>query len=479
MASEFTQLNEIDTKKLRKEIGLPVTKGIIYWRRDTHYTWKKMNVVDYEIVATYEPSGTKSLLITLEDGSRVRILADYLADMQKTTFFNDIGDNTEKQQKITGKMGCRVESDVATYIVVDLETTGTNHCVDEITEIGAIKYAAGKETDRFSVFVKTEVEIPKKVERLTGISNDMLRMFGVEPKEALEQFRAFIGNSVVVGHNFTTFDSKFLEDAYVRELNCHFSNDYIDTLYLAKKSLPNLQRHTLECLAEEYNIDYSKAHRAVEDCMINHKVYEYLTFGYLLCDESEQKSVKKELGNSVTSGISGDTANADELIEVNASEGWQAKLSSQFAELESRFGLMEHSFSIMENVGKEGKTSSYAICVYEPDLVEDRRDSSRNTVLARVKENVLKSKPNVVVVYSKSFENNEKKRFEKDSAEFMDCLIECIQNGIDNYVPKAAGFACCSRYEACSNAQKCIHPNLLYAKACQYRKNLESGQIFY
>ena len=102
MASEFTQLNEIDTKKLRKEIGLPVTKGIIYWRRDTHYTWKKMNVVDYEIVATYEPSGTKSLLITLEDGSRVRILADYLADMQKTTFFNDIGDNTEKQQKSRG-----------------------------------------------------------------------------------------------------------------------------------------------------------------------------------------------------------------------------------------------------------------------------------------------------------------------------------------------------------------------------------------
>lgn len=479
MASEFIQLNEIDTKKLRKEIGLPVTKGIIYWRRDTHYAWKKMDVVDYEIVATYEPSGTKSLLITLEDGSQVRILADYLADMQKTSFLNDIGEDTERPKRIAGKTGKRIESSTGTYVVVDLETTGTNHCVDEITEIGAIKYVAGEETDRFNVLVKTEVEIPKKVERLTGISNDMLRMFGIEPKKAYEQFREFVGNSVIVGHNFTTFDSKFLENAYVRELCCHFPNDYIDTLYLAKKSLPNLRRHTLECLAEEYDIDYSKAHRAVEDCVINHKVYEYLTFGYLLGGESEQKSEKKELGNSVTSGISGDTANTDELIEVNASEGWQAKLSSKFAELESGFGLMEHSFSIMENVGKEGKTSSYAICVYEPDLVEDRRDSSRNTVLARVKENVLKSKPNVVDVYSKSFENNEKKRFEKDSAEFMDCLIECIQNGIDNYVPKAAGFACCSRYEGCSASGSCIHPNQLYAKACQYRKNLEAGQIFY
>lgn len=479
MASEYIQLNEKDTKELRKEMGLPVTKGIIYWRRDTHCAWKKMDVVDYEIVATYEPSGTKSLMITLEDGSQVRILADYLADMQKSTFLNDIGDNIEKSKRIVGKTGKRIESNTATYIVVDLETTGTNHCKDEITEIGAVKYVAGKEEDRFSVLVKTEVEISKKVERLTGISNDMLRMFGVEPKKAYEQFKAFVGNRVIVGHNFTTFDSKFLEDAYVRELNCHFPNDYIDTLYLARKSLSNLRHHSLEYLAEEYDIDYSKAHRAVEDCVINHKVYEYLTFGELLCDESDQKSAKKDSEKGAVSVMSGDVTNVDELVEVKFSEGWQAKLSSKFAELEDGFGLMEHSFSIMENVGKEGKTSSYAICVYEPDLVEDRRDSSRNTVLARVKENVLKSKPNVVEVYSKSFEDNEKKRFEKDSAEFIDCLIECIQNGIDNYVPKAAGFACCSRYEECSNSKKCIHPNRLYAKACQYRKNLEVGHIFY
>ena len=385
MASEYIQLNEKDTKELRKEMGLPVTKGIVYWCRESYCSWKKSDVVDYEIVATYEPSGTKSLLITLDNGEKVRILADYLADMQKSTFLNDMGDNTEKTKRIAGKSGKRIESDTATYIVVDLETTGRNHCVDEITEIGAIKYVAGEETGRFSVLVKTEVEIPKKVERLTGISNDMLRMFGIEPKEAYEQFREFVGNSVIVGHNFTTFDSKFLEDAYVRELNCHFPNDYIDTLYLARKSFPNLRRHSLECLAEEYDIDYSKAHRAVEDCVINHKVYEYLTFGELICDESDQKSAKKDSEKGAVSVMSGDVTNADELVEVKFSEGWQAKMSSKFAELESGFGLMEHSFSIMENVGKEGKTSSYAICVYEPDLVEDRRDSSRNTVLARVK----------------------------------------------------------------------------------------------
>ena len=40
-------------------------------------------------------------------------------------------------------------------------------------------------------------------------------------------------------------------------------------------------------------------------------------------------------------------------------------------------------------------------------------------------------------------------------------------------------FGCCSKYIECSNAKKCLHENLFYAKACFYRKNLESGKIFY
>ena len=40
-------------------------------------------------------------------------------------------------------------------------------------------------------------------------------------------------------------------------------------------------------------------------------------------------------------------------------------------------------------------------------------------------------------------------------------------------------FGCCSRYEACSDAKQCIHPDKLFARACSYRRNLEQGRIFY
>lgn len=41
------------------------------------------------------------------------------------------------------------------------------------------------------------------------------------------------------------------------------------------------------------------------------------------------------------------------------------------------------------------------------------------------------------------------------------------------------GFGCCGRYEACSDARKCLHPDQLFAAACAYKKNLEQGRIFY
>ena len=44
---------------------------------------------------------------------------------------------------------------------------------------------------------------------------------------------------------------------------------------------------------------------------------------------------------------------------------------------------------------------------------------------------------------------------------------------------RATPFGCCSLFEECSDAKRCIHPNRLYSTACAYRRNLESGRIFY
>ena len=49
----------------------------------------------------------------------------------------------------------------------------------------------------------------------------------------------------------------------------------------------------------------------------------------------------------------------------------------------------------------------------------------------------------------------------------------------DDCKPSGTMFGCCSRFHACSDAKKCMHPDKQYAKNCWYQENLKQGKIFY
>lgn len=57
-------------------------------------------------------------------------------------------------------------------------------------------------------------------------------------------------------------------------------------------------------------------------------------------------------------------------------------------------------------------------------------------------------------------------------------LFNIVTDTINSF-PFYNGFGCCSKYEECSDAKTCLHNDLLYAKGCIYRQNLENGYIFY
>jgi len=58
----------------------------------------------------------------------------------------------------------------------------------------------------------------------------------------------------------------------------------------------------------------------------------------------------------------------------------------------------------------------------------------------------------------------------------LDLLERLLEMLVDAY---PADFGCCSRYETCSDAKRCIHPDPEMAIRCSYRKNLKKGKIFY
>ena len=59
---------------------------------------------------------------------------------------------------------------------------------------------------------------------------------------------------------------------------------------------------------------------------------------------------------------------------------------------------------------------------------------------------------------------------------FAAFLASTLDQAIDSVVKE---FDCCSRYEECSNAKKCINPNPDIAIGCGYRKIMKKGHIFY
>lgn len=64
----------------------------------------------------------------------------------------------------------------------------------------------------------------------------------------------------------------------------------------------------------------------------------------------------------------------------------------------------------------------------------------------------------------------------------LNAFLSIIMLDIDSYILAnytAEAFGCCSRYVQCSDLKNCIHPDVLHSKGCVYRKNLESGRIFY
>lgn len=64
----------------------------------------------------------------------------------------------------------------------------------------------------------------------------------------------------------------------------------------------------------------------------------------------------------------------------------------------------------------------------------------------------------------------------QDVIELTDMLCDVVEAQTDAYPGE---FGCCSRYEACSDACRCIHPDPNMAIRCIYRKNLKKGKIFY
>ncbi|MDO3649954.1 DEDD exonuclease domain-containing protein [Nocardia mangyaensis] len=152
-----------------------------------------------------------------------------------------------------------------TFVVVDLETTGTSPDGDAITEIGAVKVRGGEVLGEFATLVNPGFAIPPAIVQITGITTAMV--YEAPRIEAvLPGFLEFAAGAVLVAHN-ARFDTAFLKAAAARQDIAWPNPQVLCTVKLARRVLTRDEAPSarLGVLAAVLGAGTTPTHRALDD----------------------------------------------------------------------------------------------------------------------------------------------------------------------------------------------------------------------
>ena len=211
---------------------------------------------------------------TVYESSNINNIINQNVSQQTTTNKLTTSSSVENKTKNFNQKSKNLMKFVDDYVLVDIETTGLSPINDEIIEIGAIKVKNNLIVDSFNQLIKINRSLSPFITNLTGITDEMLKT-GKTPTQVYLDFVQFIEEDIIIGHNIN-FDLGFLSNKCKKYINHDLTNDYIDTLYMARKLVPNSVNYKLGTLAKLFNISYEGAHRGLKDVEITYEVYNKL-----------------------------------------------------------------------------------------------------------------------------------------------------------------------------------------------------------
>ncbi len=227
------------------------------------------------------------------------------------------------KREFKGKSIIALPSD---YVVIDTETTGFDYAYCNLIEVCAVRYKEGCPTATFTSLIQPPAYevfddddssymeyVDNYITNLTGITNDMLATAPLEA-DVIPSLLDFIGDSILIGHN-ANFDINFIYDGAER-CNRHLTNDFIDTLRLARKVFPELKHHRLCDVAKACNVTPDGEHRAECDCHTTAKCYETIR-EKVLSESSEEEFKSLFIHRSSKEALEGITATVDSIDDTN------------------------------------------------------------------------------------------------------------------------------------------------------------------
>ncbi|ODP31829.1 3'-5' exonuclease family protein [Pandoraea sp. ISTKB] len=228
----------------------------------------------------------------------------------------------------------------APMVFVDLETTGGNALDDRITEIGVVEVGPHG-VEQWSTLLDPAEPIPPFIQKLTGITNEMVKgqpSFGTLAQGLAERLHG----KLFVAHN-ARFDYGFLKNEF-RRAGIGFQADVLCTVRLSRLLFPSAARHGLDALIARFGLTPQGRHRALADADLLwqfwqklHTIYESDLIGQAVQRVTKRSSQPPQLPDEAIDALPDSPGvylfygEGDTLLYVGKSVDIRSRVRSHFS----------------------------------------------------------------------------------------------------------------------------------------------------
>lgn len=193
------------------------------------------------------------------------------------------------------------------FAVIDIETTGGYAIDNGIIEIAVLITDGDIVSDSFYAMINPGITIPPFIEKLTGITNEVIQS---QPsfESVAEQLFALIHDKVFVAHN-VNFDYSFVK-YHLGQQGYHLDSQKLCTIRLARKVVPGLRGYGLDKICNHLNIKIEGRHSAFGDAAATTKLLHQLIqkgganhIDKMLATKNSEMSLPPNVDEEMVSGL--------------------------------------------------------------------------------------------------------------------------------------------------------------------------------
>ena len=159
------------------------------------------------------------------------------------------------------------------YAIVDIETTGGYAANNAMTEVAIVLHDGNRELKRYESLVRPGMSIPRYVQVLTGISDEMVAD-APHFEEIAPLIYEWLKDAIFVAHN-VNFDYSFIKHqlkACGLDLDCK----KLCTVRLSRKTFPGAPSYSLGRICQHLGITIPNRHRAGGDADATVQLFEMI-----------------------------------------------------------------------------------------------------------------------------------------------------------------------------------------------------------